>query len=120
MCFGIPTRAAHSPCIQIVHTKFLEFHDGGGEGMLRRRHKKYFCLSLVREGAIGCMFFASPTQPLPPLCAQALMHFFPLCIADNVILEMLDVRVLFTRSEGATTYRWLVLVSNLSRHACFA
>ena len=45
-------------------------------------------LSLVRGGTPSCMFFVSPTQPLPPLCARALMHFSQSCIADNVKLEV--------------------------------
>ena len=35
------------------------------------------------------MFFAAATQPLPPLCACALMYFSLPCIADNVTLEVL-------------------------------
>ena len=46
-------------------------------------------LSLVRGGTKCCMFFASPTQPLPRLCARALMLFSLPCIADNVTLEVL-------------------------------
>ena len=45
-------------------------------------------LSLVRGGTTCSMFFASSTQPLPPLCARALMHFSLPCIADNVTLEV--------------------------------
>ena len=46
-------------------------------------------LYLVRGGTTCCMFFVAPIQPLPPLCARALLHFSLPCIADNVTLEVL-------------------------------
>ena len=56
----------------------------------RKPQKVKTCLSLVKGGTPCCMFFfAVSTQPLPQLCARALMHFSLPCIADNVTLEVL-------------------------------
>ena len=55
----------------------------------RKTQKVKKSISLVRGGTTCWMFFAASTQPLPPLCARALMHFSLPCIADNVTPEVL-------------------------------